>query len=97
MGANQIKRGDAAKGREYIKSAYDIYSPQLNASFADSLVELGLLRQDEVGSVGVIDTTFLQSLTQPVIKPRKADDVIEVDASGLDALLPPADKTKSGK
>ena len=97
MAADALKRGEGDKGRDYIKSAYDIYSPQLNASFADSLVELGFIRQEEVGSVGVIDSAFLQSLTQPKMKPRKKDDVMEIDASGLDALLPPPEKSQPGK
>jgi tetratricopeptide (TPR) repeat protein len=61
--AAEFKQQRPEKGREFIKSAFGIYPGGMNAAFADSLVELGWVNQEEVASIGAIDASALNSLS----------------------------------
>ncbi|MDD5260586.1 MAG: tetratricopeptide repeat protein [Methylacidiphilales bacterium] len=86
--ADAFKKGADGAARDYLKSASQIYPAALNASFADSLVSIGYLKPEDIGSVGLIDQSYLQSLKQPGKVIRNEGDPQQVDVSGLDSLLP---------
>lgn len=62
--AADFHRGKEDSARDYIRSAFGIYAGGLNAAFADSLVELGYLKPEEIAQIGAIDAAALQSLSQ---------------------------------
>jgi tetratricopeptide (TPR) repeat protein len=79
--ATEFKAGRENEAREYIQSAFEIYPVGLNATFADSLIELGWLRREEIAQVNMIDLGALQSLSEEF----RAEAVL----SGADAPPPP--------
>jgi|GEM_PF-754432 len=86
--AQAFKTGQADKAREYIQSAFGIYPGGLNAAFADSMVELGWLKPEEIAQIGAIDSAALQSLSSE-FRPEKAGPTPEPAApTGFENLLP---------
>lgn len=61
--AVEFHEGRPEAAREYIQSAFGIYPGGLNAAFADSMVELGWLKPEEIAQIGAIDAAALESLS----------------------------------
>jgi tetratricopeptide (TPR) repeat protein len=86
--ADEFQRGQDDKAREYIQSAFSIYPGGLNAAFADSFVELGWLKPEEIAQIGTIDSTALQSLSTE-FKPTTGAAAASAPATaGFENLLP---------
>lgn len=61
--------GKDEEARGYLVSAFDIYQAGMNLAFADSFVEIGWLKREEVAQIGAVNAAALQSLSnefQPV-------------------------------
>jgi tetratricopeptide (TPR) repeat protein len=89
--ASAFKAGRESAAREYIQSAFGIYPGGLNAAFADSLVELGWLKQEEIAQIGAIDSAALQSLSsefRPEAAAPGAGAPAAPDALGFENVLP---------
>ncbi len=61
--ALQFHAGNDEEARQYLQSAFQIYPGGMNLAFADSLVELGWLKQGEVAQIGAVNAAALQSLS----------------------------------
>ncbi|MDX6767431.1 MAG: tetratricopeptide repeat protein [Candidatus Methylacidiphilales bacterium] len=83
--AVEFKEGRESKGRELIQSAFSIYPGGMNAAFADSMVELGWVKKEEIASIGAIDASALNSMSQE-FQPEKAAPA--PDPLSLESLLP---------
>jgi len=73
--ADAFHRGDKEGAKEFVTSAYRIYSPDANSTFADSLVEKGYLSGEQSGTLQSDDNKAkvdeLKTLLPPVEKPSK--------------------------
>lgn len=83
--AVEFKQHHNDKGREYVKSAFEIYPVSTNAAFADSLVALGWLKQEEVATVGAIDAASLNSLSKEFHPEKPATSAPSI---GFENILP---------
>lgn len=83
--AVEFKQNRPDKGREYIKSAFSIFPGGMNAAFADSMVGLGWIKQEEVASIGSIDASALNSLSTE-FQPDKSS--APSPSLGFESLLP---------
>jgi tetratricopeptide (TPR) repeat protein len=83
--AAEFKQQRPEKGREFIQSAFGIYPGGMNAAFADSMVELGWIKQEEVASVGAIDASALNSLSTEF---QPAKDAGPPTSLGFENVLP---------
>jgi len=83
--AVEFKQHHSEKGRELVKSAFEIYPVSTNAAFADSLVALGWLKQEEVATVGAIDAASLNSLSKEFHPEKPATSAPTI---GFENILP---------
>jgi len=80
--AEAFARGDKAQAMEFVGSAYRIYPPDANATFADSLVEKGYLSGEQAEKIpeddGKTKITELQTLLPGVKKEedKKSDTLL---------------------
>gem|GEM_PF-682776 len=80
--AEAFVKQDQAAAMEFVGSAYRIYPPEANATFADSLVEKGYLTGEEAGKIpedgGKANTAELQTLLPGVKKEedKKSDSLL---------------------
>ena len=80
--AESFVKGDKAAAMEYVGSAYGIYPPDANATFADSLVEKGYLTGEQAETIPEDDDkakiTELQTLLPGVKKEddKKSDNLL---------------------
>jgi tetratricopeptide (TPR) repeat protein len=60
--AAEFKAHRDAEGKQYLQSAFQIYPGGVNATFADSLIELGWLKKEDISVVNNISAATLQSM-----------------------------------
>jgi len=91
--AQCFKSGRNDEARDYVRSAFRIYSAPLNGAYVDSLVNLGFLRREEVTQRSV---SYLAPEARPVEPLQKLDDRSkEVPATGVGGLVPDVGKKKN--
>lgn len=86
--AQEFKNGQPEKAREYIQSALNIYPRGLNTAFADSMVELGWLKPEEVGQITEMDAATLQSLSNEFRPKQTTPDTSSSSSPGFENILP---------
>jgi len=85
--AIQFHAGNEEEAREYLRSAFQIYPGGLNLAFADSLVELGWLKEGEVAQIGAVNAAALKSLSNE-FQPEAEKDDSGTFREKFDSLLP---------
>jgi len=83
--ARLFHQGNEEEARGYLNSAFEIYPAGMNLAFADSFVELGWLKSNEIAEIGAVDASALQSLSQE-FQPQETETGI--DAEQFESLLP---------
>lgn len=79
--------GNEEEAREYLQSAFQIYPGGMNLVFADSLVELGWLKRDEVAQIGAVNAAALQSLSSE-FQPDTGNEDTGGTLDSFESLLP---------
>jgi tetratricopeptide (TPR) repeat protein len=91
--ALEFKKGNRDAGRDYIKSAFSIYSGKVNAAFTDSFLSLGWLAHNEISQTGATTEGSLVNFSQPA-----PDSSLQNSSSALmESLLPELDDSKEKK
>ena len=62
--AVEFSQDNEQEAREYLQSAFNIYPGGMNLAFADSFVELGWIKREEVAQIGAVNAAALQSLSR---------------------------------
>lgn len=62
--AVEFSQDNEEEARKYLQSAFNIYPGGMNLAFADSFVELGWIKREEVAQIGAVNAAALQSLSQ---------------------------------
>lgn len=94
--AAEFKAGREAEAKGYLQSAFGIYSGGVNATFADSLIELGWVKKEDISVVNNISATTLQSMSEnPGPGQGNANTPSFDDA--LPSLIPGNDKKEKDK
>jgi tetratricopeptide (TPR) repeat protein len=94
--AAEFKAGREAEAKGYLQSAFGIYAGGTNATFADSLIELGWLKKDDISVVNNISAATLQSMSDDPA-PGQGDASTPSFDDALPSLIPGGDKKDKDK
>jgi len=84
--AVEFQAGNDELARSYLKSSFQIYSGDLNLAFADSLREIGWVKDGEVAQFNTVNVAGLESLSSE-FQPEAEEDSAVVGKQ-LNSLLP---------